>query len=319
MSSVLVTGGAGFIGSLLVERLVREGHSVTVLDNFSHCREGQLDAVKDKVSLVKLDLSEEADVIQLCKGKDYIFHLAAQKSVDKSIESPTFSARENVLGLVNILQGAKVFKVKRVIAASTAAVYGYNDSFPLKETEVPDPQSPYALEKVVGEQYMALFYKLYGVDSASLRFFNVYGPRQYSSAPHCGGVTIVMDELEKNRVSSVLGDGTQTRDMIFVGDVVESMVQAMNAVGPLKGDVYNISTGTRISVLELNAAIAAAMGLKAGDYSHKHLHFAEGNVVHSQGDPTKASQVFGWEAKTSLEEGLRQTWEWKKEHPNFYS
>jgi len=214
--------------------------------------------------------------------------------------------------------GAVKNKAKRVFLASSAAVYGFNSSFPLSEKEKPEPQSPYALEKVIGENYLALFYNLYGLDSAALRFFNVYGPRQYSSSTHCGGVTIVMNEIKNKNCINMLGDGTQTRDLIYVGDIIEAMLCGITAVGPLKGATYNICRGTRESILELQQEILSVMGRDKSEITLNSLHFASGNVVHSQGDPSLAKQVFGFEAKTNLKDGIAKTWEWMQQNPNFY-
>jgi len=188
----------------------------------------------------------------------------------------------------------------------------------LKETEKPDPQSPYALEKVVGEHYLDLFYKLYGLQSVSLRFFNVYGPRQYSKSPHCGGVTIVMNELLKDKHSTLLGDGLQTRDMIYVGDVVSGIISAITTENKLTGGIYNICTGTRVTVKEVHEQIAEVMGLK-GKVAFRSVPFADGNVVHSIGDPQKAKEGLGFQAKTPLKEGLEKTWAWYQQNPDFYA
>jgi len=317
--SVLVTGGAGFIGSHLIEALVLAGYRVTVFDNFSHCRPGQLDHLLEKISVFEGDMLDESAVAKATKDQNYIFHLAAQKSIDQSIRDPVGSAKQNIIGFVNLLHHAVQNKVQRVFFASSASIYGFNSDFPLKESAKLDPQSPYALEKVMGEQYLSLFYKLYGLDSAAFRLFNVYGPRQYSSSTHCGGVTIVMNEILHKNCINMLGDGKQTRDLIYVGDVVSAMIQGMTAEQPLKGDAYNICRGTRESILELQKAILDAMGKTSDGLTINSLPFADGNVVHSQGDPTLAKTVFGFEAKTNLAEGVRRTWEWFQATPNFYA
>jgi len=206
---------------------------------------------------------------------------------------------------------------KKFIFASTAAVYGYNDHFPLKEHEKPDPRSPYALEKIVGEQYLQLFYNLYGLQSVSLRFFNVYGPRQYSKDPHCGGVTIVMKELLKDKQSTILGDGLQSRDMIYVGDVVDSVISAITTKKKLTGGIYNICTGSRVTVQDVHEQIAQTMGLK-DQCSYRSVPFAEGNVVHSVGDPEKAKHDLEFTARTSLKDGIEKTWAWYQQNLDFY-
>jgi len=293
---------------------------VTVLDNFS-AKLGQLKAIEDKITIINASMLDEQAVLKATEGQDIVVHLAALKSVDESLANPVASAKGNILGIVNLLSGIikdkEKIPQKKFIFASTAAVYGYNSNFPLKETEKPDPQSPYALEKVVGEHYLELFYKLYGLQSVSLRFFNVYGPRQFSKDPHCGGVTIVMKELLKNKQSTLLGDGLQTRDMIYVGDVVDSMIAAITTKNKLTGGIYNVCTSTRVTVKYIHETIAETMGLK-GQNSFRSVPFADGNVVHSIGNPEKAKHDFGFEAKTSLKDGIEKTWEWYQKNLDFY-
>jgi len=314
--NVLVTGGAGFIGSNLVERLVNEGYNVTVVDNFSYCRTGQLEKVKNKISILNFDVQDGDKVVAATEGKDYIVHLAAQKSVDKSIQFPVDSGKQNILSLINLLEGARKNKVKRVIFVSSAAVYGYNDNFPLKESETVDPRSPYALEKVVGEQYLKLYYKLYNLDSISLRLFNVYGPSQYSSGTHCGGVTIVMNELMKTKIGNILGNGLQTRDMIYVGDVVSAIHCSIKAETQLGGDIVNICTGIRTSIRDMIQIIANNMNIK--EYSLNELEFTKGNVVHSEGSTVKAKEIINFEAQINIKEGINLTWEWFNKNRDFY-
>jgi len=318
---VLVTGGAGFIGSNLVETLLAKGYNVTVYDNFS-AKLGQLKAVQEKIRIINADMLDEDALTKATLGQDYVVHLAALKSVDESLANPVASAKGNILGFVNLLNGVlkdkEKISQKKVIFASTAAVYGYNSNFPLKETEKPEPQSPYALEKVVGEQYLELFYNLFGLQSASMRFFNVYGPRQFSKSPHCGGVTIVMNEfLKNNKKSTLLGDGSQTRDMIYVGDVVDAIMAAIMTKNKLTGGIYNICTGKRVTVKEVHEEIAQVMGIK-DQVSFHQVPFADGNVVHSVGDPQKATRDFGFVSKTSLKEGIENTWAWYQQNLQFY-
>ncbi|KAL6077054.1 UDP-glucose 4-epimerase [Balamuthia mandrillaris] len=330
---VLVTGGVGFIGSNLVDALLEAGHTVTIFDNLSLLpteeeRQQRIKAEEERgVRVVRANLLDEGRIDEAAQGQDVVFHLAAQKYVDESLKDPINSTKQNVVGLVTLLHSAVRHKVKKVFLASSAAVYGYNDNFPLKESETPDPRSPYALEKVVGEQYLKLFYNLHALDSASLRFFNVYGPNQYSKQTHCGGVTIVMHQLKEHGVAEILGDGSQTRDMVYVGDVVAAMMQAMLHPHPLRGEIFNVCTNTRVTVKFLQESIAEVMGLSASgggssdepQLRFKSLPFAEGNVVHSQGDNQKAKDTFGFEATTSLQEGLQKTWAWFQQNPSFYS
>jgi len=324
---VLVTGGAGFIGCNLVTELVRQGHIVRVLDNYS-CTKPDKDGLPTRnVELIRASLLDPGAMEKASEGQDFIFHLAAHKYVDISIKDPVGSARENLVGMVNLLHCAVKNKVKKVFFASSAAIYGNNPTMPLKETESPDPQSPYALEKIVGEQYLKLFYNLYGLDSAAMRFFNVYGPKQYSANPHCGGVTIVFDQLKKHNYSDILGDGSQTRDMIYVGDIVNALIMAMHHDKPLRGEMFNLCSGTRVSVRYLHESIAEVMGkhykAEGDSRNHEgaefhHLPFHEGNVVHSQGDYSKALGEFGWTPRVDLKEGLLHTYEWNERNPDFY-
>jgi len=273
--------------------------------------------VKDKISILKIDIQDEEAVRKATTGMDYIVHLAAQKSVDMSIKFPLVSAKQNIFSIVCLLEGARINKVKRVIFVSSAAVYGYNQNFPLSETESVDPRSPYALEKIIGEQYLRLYYQLYGVDSVALRLFNVYGPRQYSSSTHCGGVTIVMNELRNSKVASILGDGEQTRDMVYVGDVVTAILKSISCKTPLKGQVMNVCTGTKVTIKGMIQIMAETMGL-GNDFQFNELVFTEGNVVHSQGDPTLAKQEIGFEAQVSLQQGIIETWNWFQHNLNYY-
>jgi len=248
MSKVLVTGGGGFIGTNLIFSLVQSGFIVTLYDNYStpHSNyiHGSIQGLQN-IRIIVDDLLDFTAIESAVEGQDYIVHLAAQKSIDDSIKDPVNSTKQNVLGMVNMLYAAKKYNVKRVIFASTAAVYGYNDHFPLSESEVLDPRSPYALEKIVGEQYLKLFYNLYGLQSVSLRIFNVYGPYQYSEKPHCGGVTIVMHQLNKDQRSIIFEDGSMTRDMIYVGDVVSAIIKVIESEREFKGDIYNVCTGKK--------------------------------------------------------------------------
>jgi len=307
MSRVLVTGGAGFIGSHLVEKLVNRGHQVTVIDELSTGNLQNIAAVKSQITLCEGDILNLSVLEKAIGESEYIFHLAANSSVNRSIEDPFWSAQRNIMATLALLKVAAKNKVRRVIFSSSAAVYGYNNKLPLKESYPPTPASPYALEKVTGENYLKLFSQLYDIDTVSLRYFNVFGPRQNADQPHPGGVTIVINQIKQNGQSQLLGDGKQTRDMIYVENVVNANLLAMEKETPLKGAVYNVCTGKAILVSELHDKISKMMGVAS---EREYLPLPEGNIINSCGDPTLAKSELGFEIEIDLEEGLKKTIEW---------
>ncbi|OGS27172.1 MAG: hypothetical protein A2297_08895 [Elusimicrobia bacterium RIFOXYB2_FULL_48_7] len=311
MSKALVTGGAGFIGSHLTEKLVGLGHEVTVVDNLSHFELDNLTSVKSKVNLLKINLEDAEALDKAIEGQDYIFHLAANTSVNNSLLKPSWSAGQNTINTVRILEFAAKHKVKRVMFSSSAAIYGYCKELPLKESASITPVSPYALEKLTCENYMKLFAQIYKLDTVSLRYFNVYGPRQNADAPHPGGVTIVVRQLIQDGKSQLMGDGMQTRDMIYVDDVVSANILAMQKKTPCGGAVFNVSTNTTVTVAGMHDKISKIMNMPA---AREHIEFPEGNVVHSQGDNTLIKKELGFKPEVSLDEGLKKTIDWCREN-----
>lgn len=311
MSRALVTGGSGFIGSHLVDRLVAEGHEVTVIDDFKTGSMAHLEGVKSQITIIKADLLEKEALAKAVAGQDYVFHLAALASVNISIENPLISCRQNVLATVGLLKAAADAGVKRLIFSSSASVYGFAEELPVKETHPLLPASPYAQDKVNCENYCRLWSRLYGVDTAMLRYFNVYGPRQNPVGVHPGGVTIVINQIRESGKSQVLGDGRQTRDMIYVGDVVKANMCAIRSTEMLNGAAYNICTGSSIVVAEMHETISELMGMES---ERESIPMPEGNVIDSMGDATLAKAGLGFEAQVTLEEGLKKTIEWSTEH-----
>lgn len=307
MSKVLVTGGAGFIGSHLVEKLVELGHDVTVIDALSTGNTKNLEPVMEKINLVEGDILDLSLLEKAMDKSEYIFHLAANSSVNRSLEDPYWSAERNIMATVGLLEIAAKNKARRMILSSSAAVYGDCKKLPVKESYPLEPASPYALEKATGENYMKLFSRLYGIDTVSLRYFNVFGPRQSADLPHPGGVTIVINQIRESDSSQVLGEGEQTRDMIYVENIVNANIIAMEKKSPLKGAVYNICTGKSIVIAELHKKISKMMGV---DSKRECLPLPEGNIIHSCGDPSLAKSELGFEARVDLDEGLRRTIEW---------
>lgn len=308
-AKVLVTGGAGFVGSHLTEKLAAEGHDVTVIDNLSHGTAGNIKSVIGGINFVEGEILEQEILEKVVKGKDYIFHLAANTSVNISIERPSWSATQNIMATIKLLEVAVKYNVKRVIFSSTAAVYGFCDELPIKESAPLIPASPYGLEKVTGENYIRLFAKLYDIDAISLRYFNVFGPRQSADLPHPGGVTIVINQIREKHSSQLLGDGKQTRDMVYVENVVNANLLAMKKDSMFDGSAYNISTGKSVVVSDMHDKISELMNIKS---TREYLPLPEGNIIHSLGDNSLAKRELGFEVKIELDEGLKKTIGWSR-------
>jgi len=302
MSKVLVTGGAGFIGSHLVEALVAAKHEVTVLDNLSTGKKSNLAGVKDKIRFVKGDIGDVRVLKEVCAKQDYVFHLAAIASVPYSVEHP-FEAHEiNATGTLKVLLAARDAKVKRFIYSSSAAVYGDEPSLPKKESSPIRPQTPYALTKLTGEQYTLIFHKLYGIETVALRYFNVYGPRQDPKSPYSGVITKFVTVLKNKQQPTICGDGLQTRDFVFVSDVVQANMKAMAANAA--GKVFNIATGVQVSINEMLAHLNEILGTRM---SAKHAPRQPGDILHSVADISEARKILHFYPKITFHEGLDLT------------
>ena len=297
MANVLVIGGAGFIGSHLTEKLVTEGHDVTVIDNLSHGTTENIEPVLKEVNLINGDMLDAEVLEKAVKEKECIFHLAANTSINISLKKPYWSAMQNIMAVIKLLETAVKHNVKRVIFSSTAAVYGYCDELPIKETAPLAPASPYGLEKVTVENYMKLFASLHDIDTVSLRYFNVFGPRQNADSPHPGGVTIVINQILRNGCSQLLGDGKQTRDMIYVGNVVNANILAMKKDSMCEGTAYNISTGSSVVVSDMHDKISELMNVKS---TREYLPLPEGNIIRSLGDNSLAKRELGFEVEVDF-------------------
>jgi UDP-glucose 4-epimerase len=300
---VLVTGGAGFIGSHLVRQLLVEGHVVTVLDNLSTGVREHLPVAG--FAFRKQDIRNQAIVQQIVYEKfDAIVHLAAQTMVDASIRDPRFDADENVMGLLNVLEAARLSGVQRVLLASTAAAYGdvQESSLPVHEDDALQPMSFYGLTKVIGEHYLKLYHQLYGLDYVVLRFANVYGERQGDSGEG-GVISIFAKQIAKGQDITILGDGLQTRDFVYAGDIAAGLCRAL--VTKQVNTVYNLSTQTETS---LNELVQILQNISEGDFSVSHGPVREGDIYRSMLCNEKAINLLGWSPDVSLEEGLRRTY-----------
>ena len=302
MTSYLVTGGAGFIGSHLVEALVKDGARVRVLDDFSTGRRENLAGVAGQIELIEGDVSDPKVAQRAVTGCDYALHLAAVASVQASLEEPRRVHRVNVDGTLNVLEAARQNGTRCVILASTTALYGDHTALPLREGLPPRPLSPYAASKATGEAYCSAFHASYGLPTAALRFFNVYGPRQDPTNPYSGVISIFAKRMSQGKRPTIYGDGEQTRDFVYVADVVRAILLACEREEAI-GGVFNVAGGVQTSILHLATALNQVLDT---DLAPIFAPARAGEVRFSQGDASWAQEVLGWKAQVSLREGLSQ-------------
>jgi len=305
MSHYLVTGGAGFIGSHLAEELVRRGHRVRVVDSLVTGKRANLDHIPG-VEFMEGDLADLDAARAAVEGCEYVLHQAAIPSVPRSVKDPITSNRANVDATLNTLVAARDAGVKRLVFAGSSSAYGDTPVLPKHEQMADNPLSPYALQKVVGEQYLQMFTRLYGFETVSIRYFNVFGPRQDPSSPYSGVISVFATALLENRPPAIYGDGEQTRDFTYVANVVDGVLRACEAAGA-SGQVINVATGGRISLNQLFRSMRAVVG---GSVEPTYLESRQGDVRDSQADIRKAKEILGYEPIVSFEEGLTRTIEW---------
>ena len=306
-TSCLVTGGAGFIGSHLVDALVKKGYRVRVLDNLSTGKLDNLNQVRSKIDLIKGDIRRQADCRKAVKGMDYVFHFAANRAVLRSVDDPEDTNATNVTGTLNILLAARDAKVKRVISTSSSSVYGDAKTYPLKETETPRPLSPYAASKIMGEYYCKLFSNLYGLETVSLRYFNVFGPRQNPESIYSAVIPIFIDCLVKRKPPEIHWDGKQSRDFTYVDNIVHGNLLAMKTKG-VSGEVFNIACQEEYSVLDIFNGLKKIMKVKGVKPVFKPKR--AGDVRRTFADTSKARKKLGFKAQTRFYEGLEKTVAW---------
>jgi UDP-N-acetylglucosamine 4-epimerase len=303
-SEILVTGGAGFIGSHIVDRLLNEGFKVRVLDNLSTGEKKNLAQHQNKKTFqfIEGDIRNFELVKKTVKGVNAVIHEAALVSVTRSVETPLLSNEINVTGTLNLLKASVDAHVKRFVLASSCAVYGDTETLPNHEELAPKPLSPYAVDKLAAENYAKIFYNVYGLETVSLRYFNVYGPRQ-KYGPYSGVISNVINRLLENKPPTIYGDGEQTRDFISVKDVVEANMLALSNRKAV-GEVFNISTGEPITINKLTEIIQKIMGKSF--LKPVHAEPRPGDIKHSYGDITKARRNLGYEPRIQLEKGLSE-------------
>lgn len=306
MEKVLVTGGAGFIGSHLVEALLEKGCRLNVLDNLSGGSLSNLDHIKDQINFIQGDIRDPEISAEAAQGCDTVFHLAAMVSVPQSVQNPHESATVNDLGTLTVLEAARRQKVSRFIFSSSCAVYGDDPLLPKKESMLPKPLSPYAIHKLTAEHYTATWAKLHGLKTISLRYFNVFGPRQDPTSPYSGVISIFMTKANKAEMPVIFGDGKQYRDFIYVKDVVAANLLAVK-VKDAGGEIFNIGTGRFVRINTLWEKICAVAGIRL---AARHAAPRPGDIVESVADIARAGAMLGFEPEFSFEKGLAATYEW---------
>jgi len=306
MASYLVTGGAGFIGSALVSRLVEEGQSVKVVDNFSTGFRRNLYPYLNCIELIEGDLAQLAVCKHAVQGVEYVLHQAAIPSVQRSVEDPIRSDRANVTATLNMLLAARDARVKRFVFASSSSVYGDSAALPKLETMPENPLSPYALTKLAGEKYSTVFYRVYGLPTISLRYFNVFGPRQDPHSPYSAVISRFVEAALRGIQPVVYGDGEQSRDFTYVDNVVEANLLACRAEG-VSGMVFNVGSGQRHTLHDLLRSLSAIVGYSL---EPQYAQARTGDVRHSQAGIEKARCLLRFEPRRTFQEGLEYTVAW---------
>jgi nucleoside-diphosphate-sugar epimerase len=312
MSHYLVTGGAGFIGSNLVKALLAQGHTVRVLDNFSTGKRTNLQDCLGQIDLIEGDLTDLDDVRRAVKGIEVVLHQGAVPSVAKSIDDPLGSNQANVNGTLHVLVAARDSGVRRVIFASSSSIYGDQDpEVPKVETMTPQPISPYAIAKQAAERYCQVFYRVYGLETVALRYFNVFGPSQDPQSMYAAVIPRFATALLRSKPPVIYGDGEQTRDFTYIENVVSANLLAATAPAEdVCGEVFNAAAGGQTS---LNSLVEALQEITGQNISPLHEEPRPGDIKHSRADIAKIRRLMGYQAKVSLIDGLRATVEWYRQ------
>jgi UDP-glucose 4-epimerase len=310
----LVTGGAGFIGSHLVERLLMNGARVRVLDNFSSGARANLPFAaryRRQLEVVRGDIRNLRTVLRAARGARVIFHQAAMRSVPRSVKDPLGANENNVSGTLNVLEAARRCRVARVVYASSSSVYGDRPDLPKREDQPVAPLSPYAASKAAGEQYAAIWTRLYGVETVGLRYFNVFGPRQDPKSEYAAVIPRFILWAIRGRPLEVHGDGSQSRDFTYIDNVVEANLLAATAPGA-GGEAFNVGCGSRVSLLEIIARLEALVGRPL---ERQHTPVRAGDVPHTLADVSKAKRLLGYAPLVDFDEGFRRTVEYFRSAP----
>jgi nucleoside-diphosphate-sugar epimerase len=304
----VVTGGAGFIGSNIVDELVRRGHDVLVLDDLSAGKQGNLAAVRDKIDFQLGSVTDLAAVRTACQGADYVIHLAARTSVPRSVKDPIETNEVNIDGTLNVLVAARDARVRRLVYAASSAAYGETSTLPKVESMPAAPISPYGITKYVGELYGQVFGRIYGLENACVRYFNVFGPRQDPTSEYSGVLSRFMFAVLEGDPPVVYGDGEQSRDFTFIENIVDETLRACE-VQDASGKVFNGGTGVRTTLNQVLEQLEKIIGRKV---AVKYEAPREGDIRDSQADISLARTVLGYEPRVHFAEGLERTWVWYK-------
>jgi UDP-glucose 4-epimerase len=314
MSTYLITGIAGFIGSALARAALAQGHQVRGIDNLSTGKRENLTEILDRIDLRQADLLDLGAVHEACRGVDYVLHQAAIPSVPRSVNDPLESNRANVDATVNVLVAARDAKVKRVVYAASSSAYGDTPTLPKHEDMPPSPISPYAVAKLASEYYMISFYRCYGLETVCLRYFNIFGPRQDPTSPYSGVLAKFITQMLNGEQPTILGDGQQSRDFTYVDNAVDANLLACQApAGEVAGGVFNVATGRRVDLNETVAVLKKLTGYR-GEIGYGPER--AGDVKHSLADMSLAEKRLGYKPKIDFEEGLRRTIEWYRSQDN---
>jgi len=306
---VLVTGGAGFIGSNLAEELIRQGAKVRIIDNFVTGSRSNLDELPGDFEFVEGDVNDDSALLAAMSDVNVVFHEAALPSVPRSVDNPVETHHACANGTLNVLIKAKDSGVRRVIYAASSSAYGDQPTLPKIETMKPDPLSPYAAAKLMGEYYSSVFARVYGLETMSLRYFNVFGPRQDPSSMYSGVISRFIDALMKGSTPVIYGDGEQTRDFTYIANVVDANIRASQTSFGI-GETLNVANGERVSLNELLQTLKTITGNE--NVSAEHVAERRGDVKHSQADNARAVEWLGYRKLVGLEEGLKRTIDWWK-------
>ena len=314
MATYLITGIAGFIGSALARAVIAQGDRVRGVDNLSTGRRENIADILDRIDFREGDLLDLASMQNTCRGVDYVLHQAAIPSVPRSVRDPLESNRANVDGTVHVLVAARDAKVKRVVYAASSSAYGDTPVLPKREDMIPDPISPYAVAKLTGEYYMTSFWRCYGLETVSLRYFNIFGPRQDPGSPYSGVLARFITQMLAGERPTIFGDGQQSRDFTYVDNAVQANLLACRApAAEAAGRVFNVATATRIDLNEAFRMLAKITGYR-GDPNYAPER--TGDVKHSLADLSRAKRHLGYEPTVDFEEGLRRTVEWYQSQAN---
>ena len=311
MAKYLVTGIAGFIGSSIAHELVRLGETVRGLDDFSTGKRENIADIENEIDFRPVTLLDKSGVAEACEGIDYVVHQAALPSVPKSVAEPELTHAVNVNGTLNLLLAARDARVKRVVYAASSSAYGESEVLPKREEMIPRPISPYAVQKLAGEYYLQSFTSVYGLETVSLRYFNIFGPRQDANSQYSGVLAKFITRMQLGETPTIFGDGEQSRDFTYVANAVQANLKACLAPAKeVSGKVFNIATGTRFSLNQIFAMLSKIIGFSGpAKFGPPRM----GDVKHSLADISQAQKCLGYSADVSFEDGLRRTVEWYAE------